>query len=127
MHPLPRLRTRLLLGGIALLMTACSLLVNTDKDQCSADADCASSGAVCRQGVCVLASSVPDGGGDALADGATGPDPDAGCAPKVPASDLDFLNETCTTAQCIDFDNCARVGLCDGSLPPLVTPPAGGI
>jgi hypothetical protein len=77
----------------------------------------------------VLASSLLDGGGDALADGASGPDAEAGCVPKVPTSDPDFLNETCTTAQCIDFDNCTRLGLCggDASLPPLVTPPVGGL
>jgi len=123
----PRPRT-LLAVGFALGMTACSLLVNTNKDQCSADADCASSaGAVCREGVCVLASSLPEAGADAPSDGPNGPDGDAGCTPKVPTSDPDFLNEKCTNAQCIDFDNCTRLGVCDGGLPPLVTPPVGGI
>lgn len=123
----PRPRT-LLAVGVALAMTACSLLVNTDKDQCGADSDCASSaGAVCREGVCVLAASLPEAGGDAPSDGPKGPDGEAGCTPKIPTSDLDFLNEKCTSSQCIDFDNCARLGICDGGLPPLVTPPVGGI
>ena len=129
MSPSPRLRTRTLVAvGIAFVMTACSLLVNTDKDQCVADGDCASSaGAVCREGVCVLASSLPEAGGDGSNDGPNGDGGDAGCTPKVPTSDPDFLNEKCTNAQCIDFDNCTRLGICDGGLPPLVTPPVGGI
>ena len=124
-----RLRPRTLLAvGVALVMTACSLLVNTDKDQCSVDGDCAATaGAVCRVGVCVLASSLADAGADARCDGPNDSDADAGCTPKVPVSDPDFFNEKCTSAQCIDFDNCARLGVCDGGLPPLVTPPVGGI
>ena len=116
-----------LVACVALVMTACSLLVNTDKDQCAVDADCASSGAVCRQGVCVLASSLPEAGSSDASSDAPAPGEDAGCTPKVPTSDPDFFNEKCTNAQCIDFDNCTRMGVCDGGLPPLVTPPAGGI
>jgi hypothetical protein len=125
----PRTGTLIALG-VASIMTACSLLVNTDKDQCASDGDCAATaGAQCRQGVCVLSDALLDGGGDAPTDGPTTIDADDGCVPKVPVSDEDFLNEKCTSAQCIDFDNCARLGLCpgDSGLPPLVTPPVGGI
>lgn len=111
-------RTRTLVAlSLALVMTACSLLVNRHKDQCAADGDCARP-ASCQQGVCVIRD-----GGDAASDGPKDP----GCAPKTPVSPDDFLNEKCTSSECIDFDNCARVGVCDGGLPLLVTPPAGGV
>jgi len=116
-------RTRTLIAlAVALVTTACSLLVNTDKNQCSADSDCTRP-AACVQGVCVLGAVNPDGG-DAQSDG---PTTDGGCVPKPPVSPDDFLNEKCTNSECIPFDNCARVGVCDGGLPPLVTPPTGGI
>ena len=115
---------------VAVALTACSLLVNKDKNQCSSSRDCGS-GASCVDGVCVIGSGGLDGSNDAPGDGpATG---DAGCAPKAPVTQDDFLNEKYTNAECIPFDNCARVGLCpgvdggDGGLPALVSPPPGGV
>lgn len=109
--------------GTLVAISACSLVVDTNKDQCSTDSDCHTAGAVCSDGVCALTKG--DGGPDT--DGTPG-DASLDCTPKVPVSQSDFLNETCTSAQCIDFDNCARIGICDGAtLPALVTPPAGGV
>jgi hypothetical protein len=133
--PRTRTHTRALVAlGLALVLTACSLIVNKDKDQCSTDGDCAATqGAVCLQGVCVLSPANAEAGADGSADGPL-PTADAGCTPKVPAVDTDFLNEKCTTSECIDFDNCARLGACPafdggegGALPALITPPVGGI
>jgi hypothetical protein len=122
--------------AVAVTVTACSLIVDTTKDQCTTAADCSPSvGAMCVDGVCVGAGV----GVDASVDGNSSDAPagdalvDGGCVPKAPTSQEDFLNEKCTNAQCITFDNCARVGLCpgvdggDGGLPALVTPPLGGI
>ena len=127
----PRLLT---LGAIVLATTgaACSLILDKNKDQCTQNGDCARFGAgyTCNAGLCatrpgVLADgavepdgAVPDGGGE-----------DAGCTPKTPkTTNEDFLNETCTDSKCIPFDNCARLGLCDGGpLPALVDPPEGGV
>jgi hypothetical protein len=47
-----------------------------------------------------------------------------GCFSGPPATSLEFQN-ACTGAAFEVFDNCARLGVCDGAaLPPLVTPPA---
>lgn len=109
---------------LAVAMTACSLIVDKTKDQCSTDRDCAPAGrAVCLAGVCVVGTP---SGGDGGGDGEVGAD--GGCVPKPPVSQDDFLNATCTSASCISFDNCARLGLCaEAGLPALVTPPVGGI
>jgi len=45
-----------------------------------------------------------------------------GCFTGTPVDTLDFQN-ACTTADYVVFDNCARIGYCDGgTLPALVTP-----
>ena len=44
-----------------------------------------------------------------------------GCFSGTPVNSLDFLN-ACTDAAYVVFDNCARLGYCDGGLPALVTP-----
>jgi hypothetical protein len=106
---------------------ACSLILDKNKDQCTQNGDCARFGAgySCNAGLCATRSGV-------LPDGATDPDgaaPDGGCIPKTPKSSTEeFLNEPCTGSTCIPFDNCARLGLCDGGrLPALVDPPDGGV
>jgi hypothetical protein len=117
----------LLLAGTFVLVTACSLIVDTNADQCTSNTDCAGFNAVCQEGVCV-AGSTTEGG--PTADGPAGDSPsntDSGCTPKAKATQEDFLNEPCTNSQCIPFDDCARIGTCDGgALPPLVDPPPGG-
>lgn len=120
-----RMKLRLAFLGVALFVgTACSLIVDTDADQCTSDGDCAGFAlAVCRSGVCVSLTTIPDSGF-----GPDGAPLDAGCTPKVPVTQEDILNEPCTSSQCIDFDNCARLGMCDGgALPALVAPPDGGV
>lgn len=112
------------LGGAALvILGACTFISRTDVDQCTGNADCARFGAgfTCTSGVCI---SGGDGGGSL-----DGRAPDGGCLPKEPkTSDPDFLNEKCTNATCIPFDNCARLGICDDAgLPELIAPPDGGV
>ncbi|MDC0745777.1 hypothetical protein [Polyangium mundeleinium] len=101
--------------AMAGLAGACNLIVEGATDQCTTDADCNKfgNGSVCQQGVCVLAggssSSSGSGGGEA-------------CFSGEPSNDEQYLNQ-CTDATCVEFDNCARLGLCDGAaLPPLVEP-----
>ncbi len=129
-----RTRPGVVLGLSTILVTAaCSLIVDTKADQCTTDADCKSllnqPAAVCQSGVC-LASAVDGAGSDATSSndgpGEEGSGGDA-CVPKIPTTQDDFLNETCTSAECIPFDNCARLAICDGgALPALVAPPDGG-
>ena len=120
-------KSRFIVGGaVALLLAACSLIVDKEANQCASNADC-TSGAACVDGVCVGGAANAEAGADALVEGAVEGGGDADCIPKVPVSQEDFLNEKCTTATCIDFDNCARLGICDGgALPALVDPPEGG-
>ena len=110
---------RLLVVTVALgaITTACSLVTSNDTVQCSNDGECSQAGYVCRSNVCVTAAAAAsvDGGGTA-------------CTPKTPTNQLDILNEPCTNATCIQFDDCARVGLCaDASLPALLPPGDGGV
>ena len=59
-----------------------------------------------------------DVGADAGAGDELGP---PGCVRGTPSTDLDFFNQ-CTTSRYQRFDNCARLGLCLGEIPPLVDP-----
>jgi hypothetical protein len=96
-----------LLAGLLAGAGACSLVVEDRENQCETDADCSrlAVGAVCRSGICAPA----DGAGDQ-------------CFEGEPSTNDEFLNR-CTDAQCTAFDNCARLGLCDGAeLPALVDP-----
>ena len=89
-------------------LPACSLLVEHETNQCATDADCAKYGPhpFCQQGVCVESGLGP-----------------AGCFYGAPGSDEQFLNQ-CTTLACVPFDNCARLGLCNGAtLPPVLPKP----
>ncbi len=108
------------LFGAALILGACTFISRTDVDQCARDSDCARFGArfACTSGVCVSGGATLDGRA-----------PDGGCLPKEPkTSDPEFLNEKCTNATCIPFDNCARLGVCDdAALPELLAPPDGGV
>jgi hypothetical protein len=83
-----------------LCTSACSLLVNRGADQCSSDADCAQFGnhPFCRAGVCVESGLGPPG-----------------CFYGTPTTPSEFAN-ACTTSQNTPFDNCMRLGLCDGGV-----------
>jgi hypothetical protein len=105
---------------------ACSLLFSSSADQCSTDGDCARFAGfpVCSQGVCVARDAVHDDG-STPGDAPTTNDVDNGCPPVPPDAEIDFAN-ACTTAQCIPFDNCARLHICnDAALPALIDPPDG--
>jgi len=103
-------------------LASCSLAVDTNVTQCSVDADCVHFGShpSCQAGVCVSSGLGP---------------PD--CFFGTPAQQSDFANQ-CTTSQTFQFDNCARLNMCDatslaaafttnttpadlGSIPPPVT------
>ncbi len=95
---------------LGLLASGCSLIVENRQVQCSTDADCEKFAPhpLCVTGVCVETGLGP-----------------AGCTvTSTPSTDADFLS-ACTTASCIPFDNCARLGWCDpnAALPALLTRP----
>ncbi len=129
----------LALAAIATSVGACNLVVESATDQCTTDADCSkfNNGSVCKQGLCVLAEGSSNsssssssgmggaggmgGGGMGGAGGTGGAGPT--CFSGTPTTDVQFYNQ-CTNATCVEFDNCARLGLCNGAaLPPLVDPP----
>jgi hypothetical protein len=85
-------------SALAVASAACTVLLDHGSVQCQSDGDCAKFGShpFCEQGVCV-----PSG---------LGP-PD--CFYGTPQQPQNFLNQ-CSTAQCQSFDNCQRLGLCDG-------------
>jgi hypothetical protein len=92
-----------------LSFVGCSLLVNHDGQQCKTDADCAQFGShpYCQNGVCVPSGLGPPG-----------------CFYGDPQTAAQFSNG-CTTAQCMPFDNCSRLGECsnaDAGMAPLVPP-----
>jgi len=90
-----------------LLASGCSLLTDHGATQCRTDADCAALGnhPYCMNGVCVPSGLGPPG-----------------CFYGQPSAPSEFAN-ACTTAECVPFDNCARLGLCgDGGLPSLAPP-----
>ncbi len=97
----------LLFGG-----GACTLIVDRNATQCQSDSDCAKFGnhPYCQGGVCVASGLQP-----------------ANCFYGTPQQPQDFLNQ-CSTAECLVFDDCARLGICDGSAgPPLVSPMEAGV
>lgn len=77
----------------------CTLVVDRNRDQCDSDTDCESfgPGLTCRSGVC---SSL-------------GP---AGCFEGKPTTQLEYLN-ACSESSHVDFDNCAKLGMCDKGAP----------
>jgi hypothetical protein len=101
---------RLVLLGVAasLLVAACSFLLDRS-EQCRGDDDCLPFGnhPVCRQGFCVASGLGP-----------------AGCFFGSPRAPAEFGN-ACSAAQCLRFDNCARLGRCSpdaGVSEPLIAP-----
>jgi ABC-type phosphate transport system substrate-binding protein len=99
--------------AVVLVITsaACTALLDRDATQCQADGDCVHFGShpYCRGGVCVSSGLGP-----------------ANCFYGTPQQPQDFMNQ-CSTAQCVPFDNCQRLGMCgpDSSEPDaaLVPPP----
>lgn len=92
------------LGLIVLFGGACSFLLDRSTTQCQTDSDCLSFGVhpSCQSGVCVD-TGIP-------------------CFEGVPDSSVEFLNQ-CSTGECLQFDNCSRLGVCGDDGPSLEQPP----
>jgi hypothetical protein len=88
------------------IASGCSFLVDHSAVQCKSDADCAQFGAhpYCMSGVCVASGLGPPG-----------------CYYGTPSTQDQFAG-ACTTAQCLPFDNCARLQSCD-SMPDMLSSP----
>jgi hypothetical protein len=103
--------SRLLTVGSLLALfsnVGCSLIVDHGNSQCVTDADCTKfkGHPQCQGGVCVPSGLGPEG-----------------CVITTPQTQTDYLN-ACSTATCVPFDNCGRLGLCgpSASMPALVDP-----
>ncbi|HEY0991194.1 MAG TPA: hypothetical protein VGD80_29275, partial [Kofleriaceae bacterium] len=77
----------------------CSLAVDTSVAQCSLDIDCERFGGhpLCQDGVCVPSGLGPPG-----------------CFVGDPVEPAEFASQ-CTMAQIFEFDNCARLQMCDAA------------
>ncbi len=100
----------LTMAALIMASAACSVLLDHNAAQCQTDGDCARFGEhpTCQGGVCVSSGLGPEG-----------------CFYGTPQSQADFENQ-CSTAACVPFDSCGRMGLCDGASDPdaaLVPPP----
>jgi ABC-type phosphate transport system substrate-binding protein len=96
----PRPLALLAVAGCASL-AACSALIDRS-DQCRVDADCMFEGhPLCRAGICVSSGLGPKG-----------------CFFGTPKTQSDYAN-ACSTAQCIPFNNCMRLGpaFCQSNAP----------
>ena len=84
---------------LGLLLTGCSVIADTNVTQCEVDADCEHFGGhpVCTDNVCVASGLGPEG-----------------CFFGEPTAQTEFANR-CTTSQTYQFDNCARLGMCDAA------------
>jgi hypothetical protein len=84
---------------LLLASAACSVILDHQATQCQTDGDCAKFGGhpYCQGGVCVSSGLGP-----------------AGCFDGTPEAQSDFANQ-CSTAACLSFDDCSRMGLCDGA------------
>jgi hypothetical protein len=131
----PRRLVLLLASALAVALAACTLLLDRSSTQCATNGDCAhfNANAVCVAGFCQLSSALSDAGVDAHSEGGeAGEGPgdggsDAplcppGCFSGTPTTDVEFFN-ACTNSSCVVFDNCKRLGLCDGAAPALIAPP----
>lgn len=101
-------------ASVGFLLSACSVALDRGDTQCSTDSDCTKFGGHprCQAGLCVASGLGPEG-----------------CFLGTPNSNEQFLNQ-CSTSKCEAFDNCARLGLCNGApapeatTPQVVSPPA---
>src|SRR4051812_28369309 len=107
-----RMSVTAIAGAVAALLCGalggCSFVLDSSARQCTVDSDCDHFGdhPQCVDNVCVL-----------------GP---PGCFLGTPTKQSDFLNQ-CTTSTYSDFNNCSRIGYCDGkqALPTPTTPSTG--
>jgi len=119
----PRLLARV---GLALLATVgCEQILSLHERSAGEGVDGgagqADGGAACVGKFCQLpdASSSDAPGGDG---GSGAPSCPPGCFSGTPTNDVEFFN-ACTNSSCVVFDNCERLGLCDGAAPALLSPP----
>lgn len=86
---------------------ACSFLLDHGTTQCQVDSDCLNLGVQpsCKSGVCVN-TGIP-------------------CFDGVPDASIDFYNRCgIGQGQCLQFNDCARLGVCgDDDLPDIIPPP----
>jgi hypothetical protein len=111
---------QLIIAALVVACGACSFLLDRNATQCTTDADCATLGfhSYCEVGVCV--------------DSGVGPSKPA-CFFGSPSKPTDFLNQCSTgflpaqtpTSTCLNFDDCARLGVCNNNPPPLEAPDGG--
>jgi hypothetical protein len=87
------------MASLLMASAACSVLLDHTAAQCQTDGDCARFGEhpTCQGGVCVPSGLGPQG-----------------CFYGTPQAQADFENQ-CSTAACVPFDSCSRMGLCDGA------------
>jgi hypothetical protein len=128
---------------------SCSLIVDTQSQQCQADSDCAQFGmAKCdtTNGICVASTTTSGSttsgstGSASSSSGSSGSpcDVDGGiagggcyndslsaCPLSAENANAQLLN-ACTTG-CVPFDDTTVKGLVDGGLPGLPNPPDGGL
>ncbi len=136
---IPRRGRALLLAVLLLPVVACSVLLNTSSDQCKSDDDCKklSATATCQANVCVDGAGTGEAGASdgntadgTTSDGSTAKDGGVtsgfdGCFPGKPTTAGQIQN-ACTSSECMTFDNCKMLGLCDDAgLPDGVFPDAG--
>src|SRR5690242_20235602 len=111
-------------GAIAMVTTSCSGDETSNPATTTNDASLGPDGTTGVDSPTSLpdtASPPPDAaeGGDAAA--ALKP---PGCFQGKPTTNLELLN-ACTTADYVPFDNCARLGICDGGALPALRPEGG--
>lgn len=89
--------------------TGCSALVDKDAVQCTIDADCERLGGhpQCNAGICVETGLGPEG-----------------CFAGTPTKQSEFLN-ACSVSRYEAYDNCERLGLCNGQALPTPTDRGG--
>ncbi|HEY4013443.1 MAG TPA: hypothetical protein VGM06_08900 [Polyangiaceae bacterium] len=111
---------QLSIAALVVACGACSFLLDRNATQCTTDADCAALGfhTYCQVGVCTnsgLGPSKPQ------------------CFFGAPSQPDDFLNQCSTgflpdptpTSTCVNFDDCARLGVCNNNPPSLEAPDGG--
>lgn len=94
---------------VLVLLAGCSIVLDRNDTQCETAADCTALGIdgvpICQEGVCVATELGP-----------------VGCFLGTPTTSEELAN-ACTNAQTEFFDDCGRLGICDGTMPAAIDPP----
>lgn len=104
--------------GAFLGLSACTLLLNRESQQCATNADCAplGQGLTCVANLCTGSGSNDGAAADGGTDAAVGFD---GCFAGTPSTSLELLN-ACTAAQCAP--STARSSVCATAVRLLLPP-----